>query len=311
MGDPKNMSSILLESGTNELEMVEFSMAGHFYGINVAKVREIIRYPESIVPVPDSHPSIIGVINLRGAIIPVVNLPAHLRMKNSADLKNTRVIVCEFNKFVVGFWVDAVSRIHRLSWEQLIAPSDVVSGTEGSVVATVKLDDRLVMILDFEKITATISPESGLRHTGTTHFQARDVAFDRSTKTIIVAEDSSFIRDMIIEYLEKAGYQAIATSNGKEALDVLNGFMEQKNFHMIQDHVQLVITDIEMPQVDGLHLIKTIKETGALKKLPCVVFSSMISEELAHKCRAVGAVAEITKPEIAGLVELVDEHVIK
>ena len=310
MGE-KPMTSILLESGTNELEIVEFAMGGNFYGINVAKVREIIRYPESIVPVPNAHVSITGVINLRGSIIPIINLPRHLGMANSDNMKTTRIIVCEFNKVEVGFWVDSVNRIHRLSWKEMCAPSDVIAAEKGSVIATVKIDNRLIMILDFEKIVSDISPKSGIQKSSTVDYHAAAVSFDRSQKTVLVAEDSVFIRNLMIEYLKQAGYKTVEKCNGQEALDYLEEVLKQQNGQRIDHCVHLLITDIEMPQIDGLHLVKRIKDDSRMRNLPCIVFSSMVNEELSRKCRAVGATTEISKPDIENLVKLVDAHVIK
>ena len=300
----KRAEDILLESGTNELEIVEFSLGEEFYGINVAKVREIIRASVGIVPVPDAHPSISGVINLRGKIIPVVHLAKHLKIETQYDPKRSRIIIAEFNQLQAGFWVNHVTRIHRLSWKQVEAPSSLIQSKKGYAVGVVKLTDRVLFLLDFEKISSDINPETGIRDSRDAHFEAADVPFDRSQKQILIAEDSAFIRDMLSQYVQEAGYRVTAVSNGEEAWTCLNESLRRgQTYH-------LVITDIEMPQMDGLHLIKRIKDDARLANVPCVVFSSMITEDLSVKCRKVGAVAQISKPEIDGLVRLVDQHVL-
>lgn len=310
--DKKELTNILLEAGTNELEIVEFSIGDSFYGINVAKVREIIRFPKEIVTVPNSHAALAGIINLREAVVPIVNLPKHLSKAMKLQAPDTRIIISEFNQFTIGFWVDEVARIHRISWNQVEKPSEILTGGDNYVVAVIKMEEKIVLLLDYEKITADISPEAGMRDIGESDFAPDEtVSFDRKTKCILVAEDSVFIRNTILDYLNAAGYQTIAASNGQEAWDRLLAFTKEPGFVKIEDHIQLMITDIEMPQVDGLHLIKNVKNNKALQALPCIVFSSMISPELSLKCKAVGAVAEITKPEINKLIALVDTHVMK
>jgi len=305
------MTNILLESGTNELEVVEFTVGDLYYGINVTKVREIIRYPESVVPIPNAKPSVEGIVNVRGTIIPVVNLAKHLGKDEIQDVSKSRIIISEFNNMTVGFWVSAVARIHRLSWKQVEASENMVSSADTYVVAVVKMDDRLVLLLDFEKIAADINPESSMRGTEETKFTATQVSFNRADKTIVIAEDSSFIRDLLLEYLHEAGYATIDFSDGEKAWGYLEKTKSGADFKSIDQHVHLIISDIEMPCMDGLTLIKSIKEDKALGVLPCVVFSSMITEELRLKCKAVGSDAEVTKPEVEGLIGLVDDLVLK
>ncbi len=309
--DKANLTDILLEAGTNELEIVVFSIADSYYGINVAKVREIIRASVDIVPVPDSHESIEGAINLRGKVIPVVNLAKHLNIDTTFDRQNSRIIISEFNYSIVGFMVSSVTRIHRLSWQQVEKPSDLVQSKGGYAVALIKLQDQILFLLDFEKIAADINPRAGIqRATDETDYDANKPAFDRSTKNILVVEDSTFVRDMILDHLIKAGYKTHVANNGEEAIEYLNGIVTAGNFRTVEDSVNLVITDIEMPQMDGLHLITRIKKENRMRKLPCIVFSSMISDELSLKCKQVGADGEITKPQIGDLVALVDKKIL-
>lgn len=305
--DKGKLTDILLEAGTNELEIVVFTVGSSYYGINVAKVREIIRASQDIVPVPDANRSVEGAINLRGKVIPVVNLAKHLNMDVEYDQKNSRVIISEFNNSIIGFKVSTVTRIHRLSWLQVEKPGDLVQSKGGYAVAVIKLDNQILFLLDFEKIAADINPRAGIQRAGDTkEYEENKPPFDRSTKNVLVVEDSVFVRDMLLEHLTKAGYKTHVANNGEEAIGYLNGIAGRGNFRTIEDGVNLVITDIEMPQMDGLHLITRIKKDAKLRKLPCIVFSSMVSEELSLKCQQVGADAEITKPQIHQLVSLVD-----
>jgi two-component system chemotaxis response regulator CheV len=299
-------SNILLESGTNELEIVEFAVGDNVYGINVAKVREIIRFPDSVVDVPESHPSLEGIANIRGQVIPLINLKKHLGKPGDLDKSTSYIIISEFNQTMVGFCVTSVARIHRLSWKQIESPTGMVSSEEGVVVAIVKFDDRMILLLDFEKITADINPESGMTKNAGNITDVESTDVDRSSKTIFVVEDSNYIKKIIVNNLEKAGYGVCTATDGQEAWDRLNSIISAENFRKIENHFNIIISDIEMPQMDGLHLIKNIKNNEKLKHLPCVVFSSLISEEMAVKCKSVGADAQISKPELARLVDLID-----
>lgn len=297
-------TNILLESGTNELEIVEFAIDGNLYGINVAKVREIIKYPDKVTHVPDSHPSFEGISNIRGRVIPIINLQRHLGTSGTTDKANSYIIISEFNKSMVGFCVNSVARIHRLSWSQIESPNGLLSTEEGCVVAIVKFDDRMVLLLDFEKITADINPESGMRDD--MNIDLNKQGLDRSSKTVLIAEDSNYIMKIIVNKLKEAGYQICTASDGQKAWDYLMSLVNAGNFRTINDHVNIIISDIEMPQMDGLHLIKNIKSHDKLKHLPCVVFSSLINKEMSLKCKSVGADAEISKPELGSLVEFLD-----
>ncbi len=303
-------SDILLEAGTNELEIVEFSLGNSLYGMNIAKVREIIKSDISIVPVPDSHSSIEGAINLRGKIIPVVNLGRHLNEDIKLDKRISRIIISEFNRIIVGFLVSSVAKIHRISWRQVEKPSDMLQTEQGYAVGIVKIKDKVLFILDFEKIAAHINPRANIQSPETMKFKAQEISFNRAAKVVLVAEDSDFTRNMIIDYLGEAGYRVISTTNGEEAWAQIAKSIDSPNFQKIDDTINLVITDIEMPQMDGLHLIKKIKENSKTRKLPCIAFSSMISPELSAKCKSIGSDGEISKPEIEKLVSVVDNKVL-
>lgn len=311
MENKDEKKGILLESGTNELEIIEFSVGTALYGINIAKVREIIKADIAIVSVPDTHHSVEGAINLRGKIIPVVNLACHLKENIEFDKKTNRIIISEFNKITVGFLVSSVAKIHRLSWKQVEQPSNMLQTDEGYAVGIVKIDTKVIFLLDFEKIAAHINPRSSIGYEADrAQGFNRAVKFDRATKTILVAEDSDFIRKLIVDYLTGGGYKVIVTANGEEALEQLLKVAQDDTCIDVSERINLMITDIEMPQMDGLHLIKRVREDIKLRKLPCIAFSSMITPELSAKCKDVGSDAEISKPDIDKLVELVDQKVL-
>jgi two-component system chemotaxis response regulator CheV len=155
---PTQQTDILLESGTNELEIVEFLVGNNTYGINVAKVREIIRFPDATVPVPNEHPSLDGIVDLRGKVVPIINMQRHLGLVDDTDRASSYVVVSDFNNTTVGFCVSKVVGIQRLSWQQIERLAGLASSDSGSVTAVIKLEDRMILLLDYEKIASDIYP---------------------------------------------------------------------------------------------------------------------------------------------------------
>lgn len=293
---------ILLESGTNEFEIVEFRVGEGTYGINVAKVREVI----NLLPVTKlvtAHPLVEGIFTLRGRVIPLVNMAQCLG--SPATAAASRIIVSELNNFYVGFKVDEVSRIHRISWEQM-EPAPNMAGSS-MVNGIVKMNDRLILLLDFEEIVSEINPDIKAKLT-TVPTAAPDQMQFRSEKTILIAEDSVMLRDLLKRTLVNSGYTGLITTvNGQEAWNKLQEMLLRDE--PLEKQLHLVITDIEMPKMDGHHLTKRIKEHDRLQTLPVIIFSSLINEEMRRKGEALGADAQITKPEIAQLIAIVDEKI--
>lgn len=292
-------TNILLESGTNELEVLEFTLGDNHYGINVAKIREILQYMP-VTPVPNTHPSVEGIFMPRDTMITVINL------KNSLNLPQTDekglFIITNFNKLNVAFHVDQVIGIHRVSWENIIKPDETLTGEHGgTATGVIKMNDRLIVILDFEAIVASISPQTGLRVNDIDEIEARD----RSDATILIAEDSALLSKLITECLKKSGYtNLIVEENGQEAWDVIKAMQAKGD---ITKHLDCIITDIEMPLMDGHRLTKLVKSDAELRDIPVIIFSSLVNEEMRKKGEQLGADAQLTKPEIGKLVEAIDK----
>lgn len=297
-------TNILLESGTNELEILEFSVGGNYYGINVSKVREILPY-KAPTPVPNTHHAVEGVFMPRGEIITIVNLSRSLGLNLPSD-SSDMYIITNFNKINVGFHVQQVHGIHRLSWTQINMPDATLnSGGQGVATGIVKLGEKLIVILDFEKIVADISPETSLRTSQLDSLPERE----RNMIPILIAEDSPFLEKMIVDCLNKAGYMnIIKTTNGQEAWDILSGFKQRGDIDKL---VRLIVTDIEMPQMDGHRLTHLVKTDPVLNKIPVVIFSSLINEQMYKKGEAIGADAQLTKPEIGLLVDAIDKLILE
>lgn len=299
-------SNILLESGTNELEIIEFDIYDYRYGINVLKVREII-LPIPITPIPQSHPNILGIIQLRGEILPVVNLEKALNVPATYEIndEDKKFIVAEFNQQKIVFQVHNVNKIHRISWEQIEKPASLYTEENSHVIGVIKWEESMLLLLDFEKIAVDINPETGINVQRVKTLGERE----RSNKKIVVAEDSPLLRKLLLETLDTAGYGNVTFfENGQEALDYLLNIVEEKG--NVFEEVQLLITDIEMPQMDGHHLTRRLKEDDRTKDLPIIIFSSLITDELRHKGEQVGAVAQVSKPEIDRLVVKIDENIL-
>ena len=298
-------TNILLESGTNELEILEFTVGENRYGINVAKIREILQYTPA-VPVPNADPAIEGIFMPRDEVITSINLAKVLNLPESENPKTDLYIVTYFNNTNAAFHVHSVIGINRATWEQVLKPDSTLNG-QGKGVATgiVKFDDRLVVLLDFEKIIAEISPETTLQVSDVDELGLRA----RNDKPILIAEDSALLSKLLQDCLKKAGYNnLIVNMDGQEAWDKIEAMAEKGN---ITDQVKLVITDIEMPRMDGHRLTKLIKSNDKTKMLPVIIFSSMISTELIAKGNTLGADAQITKPEINRLVGEIDKLILK
>lgn len=298
-GDKKG---ILLESGTNEFEIVEFSIGNVNYGINVAKVREVVTV-QPVTTMPQAHPYVDGLFTLRGKAIPLVNLPRCLNVQPSGELKN--IIVTEINNYNIGFLVENVSRIHRISWKDMEPAPEV--GDQSRVVGIVKMKDRIVLLLDFETIIAEINPEVNAKLT-TFEEAAEDVKDKRAKVHVVVAEDSAMLRDLLVTTLHESGYRFVRDfGNGQDAWEYLQGLAKKDG--PIDDQVGIVITDVEMPKMDGHRLLKLVREDDRLKEVPVVLFSSLISDEMRLKGEQLGASGQVSKPEINKLINLLDHLV--
>jgi two-component system chemotaxis response regulator CheV len=294
-------NNILLESGTGELEVIEFIANGNHYVINVVKVKEVIEMPKNgLTKLPDPKPEIAGLILCRDEIITLIDLK-YVLTKHITNTLGSRVIICEFNKIKVSFNIDDVVGVHRIKWSEIRKPDDL---SENSLaVGNILLNGKVLIMLDFEKIVTDIAPSVGISEDRLIEIDYKD----RSNVKLVLADDSGLIRRLLKDTLTKAGFKNLRIfDDGKQALDFFVNLAEEKgeNFNK---YAQILITDIEMPQMDGLTLTRKIKEDVVLKKLPVVIFSSLITSELKHKGESVGADAQLSKPEISELVDTIDK----
>lgn len=291
---------ILLESGTNEIEIMEFTIDGNLYGINVAKVREIMM-SAPVKAMPHAHPAVEGVFKPRDTVLTVVNLPKYLDGAAAQKGEKDIFIVTNFNKMYIAFRVHTVVGISRISWKDIQKPDSTVSGGDDGVTTGIaQCRGELVTILDFEKIVAEIAPQTSIQMSEIDRMGYRECR----EMPILVAEDSILLSKMIEEALHKSGYINVTMfSNGQELWDYMQRLEGKPN---LSQHVALVITDIEMPQMDGHRLTKLIKTNQTFKNIPVVIFSSLISEEMRIKGKQLGADEQLSKPEIGHLVNIMD-----
>ena len=298
MAEAQN-SRILLESGTNEIEIMKFTIGGNLFGINVAKVREIM-ISEPVKPMPHAHQAVEGIFKPRDAVLTVVDLPRYLGMEQEKSPKDI-FIITNFNKMFIAFRVHTVVRIDRISWTDIQKPDKTLThGEEGVATGIAQCAGELVTILDFEKIVAEIAPETSIQISEVEQMGDRPIC----DKPLVIAEDSILLQKMIDDALQRAGFTNVTNfNNGQEAWNYLKTIHQDSDLY---DKVNLIITDIEMPEMDGHRLTKLIKDDPRLKHLPVVIFSSLIDDQMRIKGEQLGADEQLTKPEIGNLVHVID-----
>lgn len=297
----KEQEGILLESGTNEIEIMKFTIAGEFYGINVAKVKEIMM-SEHVKIMPHAHPAVEGIFKPRDTLITVIDLGFYLTGDRLEHQYRDLFIITNFNKMTVAFRVQSIEGISRISWKDIQKPDKTLSqGDESVATGIAQCDDVLVTILDFEKIVAEIAPETTIQVAEVEQMGDRPLC----ESPIVIAEDSILLQRMINDCLERAGFINIKNfNNGQEAWDFLR---EIRSEDALYDKVKLIITDIEMPEMDGHRLTKLVKSDERLRKIPVIIFSSLINEQMRIKGKELGADEQLAKPEIGHLVAVIDE----
>ena len=297
----REKEGILLESGTNEIEIMKFTIQDEFYGINVAKVKEIMM-SQKVKSMPHANPSVEGIFKPRDTLITVIDLACYLSGAQVEKGARDLFIVTNFNKMTVAFRVHGIEGISRISWGDIQKPDKTIAnGDESIATGIAQCDGQLVTILDFEKIVAELAPET------TIQVSEVDAMGDRplNEAPIVIAEDSVLLRKMIDDSLERAGFTNIHNfGNGKEAWDYLSSIKDEPDLY---EKVKLIITDIEMPQMDGHRLTKLIKDDSRLKKIPVIIFSSLIDDQMRRKGKELGADDQLAKPEIGRLVAMMDK----
>ncbi len=286
-------SSILTETGTGELEIVKFIIDKQSYAINVIKTEAIIRIEKEIISVPMTNKEFVGNMSYRGEVIPVIDLRQVIKGEGYKQYNQCQGLSCEFNQNKAIFLIDKVESIERISWADIKQP-DRLSGNN-LVVGNILLNDEIIQMLDFEKILDNSSPDSVYKNK-----EIKIEKKDRSSINIVFAEDSSLLRNVLENTLKIAGINNIKQfKNGQDALEYI-----EENV----DNIDVVITDIEMPKLDGHRLTKLLKENKKTAHLPIIIFSSLITQSLRHKGESVGADYQLSKPEVEKILPIIDKE---
>lgn len=293
---------ILLESGTNEMELLTVRVGGQPFGINVAKVLSIQQFnPALVTALPQTGSGMMGMFLYRDRTIPLMDLAEILGIDANREDVREIVVVTEFNHTVNAFRVQGVDRIFRLSWEEFV-PLEQMFNTQACFTGTVHVEENQILVLDLEQILAGFFPELILETVRDEVIENRET-LSRESLRILFAEDSPTMRNGIVKVLEKAGFTRITTfENGEKAFRYLTNVIRPKG----ENSSTVLITDIEMPRMDGLTLCRKIKQDAVLKDVYVVMFSSLINDQMIAKCEKVLADNYVTKPETNDLVRMLD-----
>ena len=255
--------------GQNRLELLLFRVnINQLYGINVFKVKEVLQCPKLTI-MPKSSPVVRGVANIRGGTIPILDLSMATGSAPLANIDNSFVIITEYNTKVQGFLVQSVERIVNMNWES-IHPPPKGTGRDHYLTAVTHLDDKMVEIIDVEKILAEVAPTSEVISEGVLNAetQARAVS-----KRVLTCDDSSVARKQVTRCLETVGVEVVALNDGRQALDYLKAMVEEgKN---PADEFLMLISDIEMPEMDGYTLTAEIRADPRMQKLHIILHTSL------------------------------------
>ena len=299
MAKNQQTQGILLESGTNEVEFLIVSLGQQRYGINVSKVCQIMVYnPQLLSEMPNQSEEVLGVMTFREQTVSVIDLSINLKRKADQRPAQKLLIIAEFNERRTGFVVDGVERIQRVSWQNFEPITETTcNGSLASVVGTIRSEEGLIIILDLESIVGTLDPSMSIE------FYAKEIeaaSIDRGTIRVLHCEDSVVIQKLVFQVLHSAGFTRVEqVNNGSAALEYL-----KKNG---RGSVDVILSDIEMPTMDGLTMCRTLREDPRFQDLPLVFFSSMINEQMAAKCRTVGGNAAYSKPQINMIVGVIED----
>ncbi len=311
VGDIMQTHGILLGAGTNEMELLTVWIQGQLFGINVAKVQSVESFDKRLVTsIPENPPSVIGMLLYRNKTVPLIDLQALLQIEPNRQLLKSDtasyrdiVVVTEFNKKLNAFKVQGVNRIFRFSWSDFVPISPII-GSCSYVVGSVCADGYEIMVLDLEQALSLIFPTMILEEVSEETLDKRK-SVSREKLNILFAEDSSLIRKGVIKVLNESGFLKIKDfENGQSALDYCMSNIE--TLSSPESYPTVLITDIEMPQMDGLTLCRLIKEHPKLNRINVIIFSSLINTQMVEKCKKVKADSYITKPESNSLIDMLD-----
>ncbi len=309
----------ILETGANELEVIDFRMFeeledGSVYewvlGVNVAKVKEVIQRPSNIFRSPGMPPEVEGLAKIREDVIPIVNLAKWMKIKNPPNKSNKYVIVMEFLREIIGVMVHEAKRIRRIKWTDIKKPpASIDEKLGGKVVGVIEIEDgQLLLLLDFEGILDELGMIKVFNVEDKTEYEKSDRSYN-----ILILDDSPVARKIIRKILTKDGHKVFEVESGIEGMAFLENLKKEaeKEGVDITDKLQLIISDIEMPGMDGLTFTKKVKSDPVLSKIPIVINTSLSDKATVDKTRFVNADAHLVKFDTKDLLHIVREYAVK
>lgn len=259
-------------AGHNRLELLLFRLAGkQLYGINVFKVQEVIRCPE-LTNMPQSNPMVVGVAHLRSKTIPVIDLSMAISNRAVENIKDSFVIVTEYNRFTQGFLVNSVDRITNMNWKEILPPPKG-SGAASFLTAVTHVDEELVEIIDVERVFANIMGLNEEVDADVLENADEDLAGSDKPKHVLVVDDSSVARNQVKRVLEKVGIKCTLANDGQHGLEALQEMVADGKD--INDEIAMVISDVEMPRMDGYTLTTEIRKDPRLASLFVMLHTSL------------------------------------
>jgi two-component system, chemotaxis family, chemotaxis protein CheV len=286
--------------GHNRLELLLFQLSGkQTYGINVFKVREVIRCPP-LTKIPNAHRLVRGVATLRGVTMAIIDLGGAIGSPPMPDPESSFVIVTEFNRQVQGFLVQRVDRIVNMNWEAVLPPPKGI-GKQNYMTAVTHIAEELVEIIDVEKILADVT---GLAWEISSEIMNEAESLREGPARVFVVDDSSVARRQIMGTLDKIGLSYEVACNGKEALERLQALAQESDTPMSQ-RFAMVISDVEMPAMDGYSLTRAIKTDPRLKDLYVLLHTSLsgvFNKTMVNKVGADEFLAKFRSEDLARVV---------
>ncbi len=297
--DKNKGKGILLESGTNEVEFLRFYLGDQLYGVNVSKVRQVMVFDETkICKLPNLPECVLGNYNYRGECVPAVDLPLYYGIPIVSTGMPRLLILLEFNRTLLGFVVDRIDRIMRCSWSSFVpAAQQLAFSRHASVVGTIVQGDEMTPVLDVESMLGQLIPSASME--GQPDLDEIVEGAPKDAR-IVYCEDSQIVRKVLLGALATAGYKNVKVfTSGAEAFRYLCSEP--------RPDVDIIVSDIEMPEMDGLTLCKKLREYSAWETIPVFFFSSTVNDQMKAKCLSVGGTKAFSKPEAAQLIQAIGE----
>ncbi|CAM4231349.1 chemotaxis protein CheV [Vibrio agarivorans] len=288
--------------GQNRLELLTFRLMGRQrYGINVFKVKEVLQCPK-LTSMPNLNPLVKGIAHIRGQTISVIDLSLAIGGRPTTDIDKCFIVISEFNRTIQGFLVSSVERIINMHWEAILPPPDG-AGKGNYLTAVTNIDNELVEILDVEKILAEIAPIDESMDSSIGEEIAQAETEKEIVRRILIADDSTVARKQVQRAIESIGFEVVAAKDGKEAYRML---LEMAEKGKISDQISLVISDIEMPEMDGYTLTAEIRRNADLKDLYVILHSSLsgvFNQAMVERVGANSFIAKFNPDELGNAVK--------